>query len=825
MDSQPEEMVSGKFFLKWARGVGIAGLLVASGMSAQAQEPSAPAADNTQPRTSESVEASSAAPAPAETATAVVPNNAEPLPEKKLTNIPVKATEAKPETTGADDDQKQELDEVIVTATKRNQSVRKIPATITALDGKELEAVNARQLEDFISQVPGINLQNAVADKKQQISIRGVGPSDGANQTTGVLLDDVPLTDPYGTFAVADPDPYDMKNVSVLKGPQGTLFGASALNGAIRYEQNLPVLEEWSGRTFAHYQTLKEGSSEPSFGLVLNAPIGSEAAVRVNGVYQNIPGLIDYNTPGRPFLKDGDVAVKWTGRALARWEPLDRLSLNVSYMQQQRTSDELSFVNNQRGELVRDDAPTTSPKSVEFNVATLDMRYEFDWATLVSQTSRQGKTTLQNINASYTAGDDTANKGIDSVHAVQDVYTTGYLQEFRLVSSGEGLWNWLAGVFYDKYSADIDSDIYVANTNALALIPGAGNLTVLTEAAFSDRGVSLARQKFQPLAATEQALFGEISRTLFSDWTATFGARLYKSQVGGTAITTGLLSTAFQPANAPETLEVKGQGFSPRFALTWQASRDLFFYSNVARGFQFGGVNLQPVVLPVVDGDPHPTFKSSTLWSYEIGVRTDWFDRSLRLDLTAFHLDWKEAQLFQLTSSGVGGYVDNVGAVKSDGLEATLRYLTPIPGLTITSAASYIVIQTAESFTDAAGAEIPAGTDMPNAPQLQTSSSLTYARPFFNWKTSAALGHTHQSKAFNDLGHHYVIANYDAFSFNLNIGRPDLSFAPSLTFGVTNLTDVRAINGVASGAKGAFTEKPTSYVRPRSFNLRLDFEF
>ncbi|PTU30316.1 hypothetical protein CJD38_15330 [Stenotrophobium rhamnosiphilum] len=720
-----------------------------------------------------------------------------------------------------------QLEEIVVTATKREQSVRAIPVSISALDGKALETLNARQLDDIITMVPGVNLQSTVADKAQQISIRGVGPSDGANQTTGVLLDDVPLTDPYGTFAVADPDPYDMKNVSVLKGPQGTLFGASALNGAIRYEQNKPELETWTGRTFANWQSLKDGSSSPTFGLVLNAPIGDSAAFRVSGVYQKVPGFIDFDTPGRPYVKDGDAAKKWTGRALALWQPTEELSVNLSYMQQKRTTQELSFITNQNAEFVRKDAPTASPKAVEFKVATLDVRYAFDWATLVSQTSRQGKTSVQDINASYTLSEPLAAQGVDLDHAYQNVNAVGYMQELRLVSNDSEPWAWLGGVFYNKYRASIDSDIYFANTNVPALIPGlSGLLGNVTQAAFSARGLSLAEQKFDPLIATERALFGEVTRTLFDDWALTFGGRLYQSQVNGTGTTTGLLTTAFnQSVSVNKNLEVKGHGFSPKFSLSWQASDDLYFYTTASRGFQFGGVNLQPVSIPGIDGEPHPIFKSSTLWNYEIGTRTDWLDRTLRFDITAFHVDWADAQTFELTKSGLGGYVDNVGSVSSNGVEATFNYLTPVEGLSFSTSASYIIAKTNSTFNDAGGNSIAPGTDMPNSPRVQTSSVLSYKLPSDLWKASASVMHSYQGKAYNDLGHNHVIGNYHLLNFNLNVGRSDLPLAPSLSFGVTNLTNEKAIVGISAGPNAEGTIFPTSYSRPRMMSLRLDLAF
>ena len=744
--------------------------------------------------------------------------------------IPVEtlAQPAPPAEDTTESGQAQRLDDIVVTATKRAQSVRDIPVSINALQGDELEKIGAREMKDFLDQVPGISLQEESADKPRKIAIRGVGPSDAANQTTGILFGDVPLTDPYGTLAIADIDPFDLRTVEILKGPQGTLFGASALNGAIRYVPNEPEFEQWQGKLFVDWVDVAEGDSGTSYGVMLNAPIGETAALRASGVYQNVPGVIDIRTANRPEQRDADSAQKWTGRAQLRWQATERFGLNLSYLHQERDVDQMSFVTNDEARLEREDAPRPNEVNLVFDVASIDARYAFDWATLVSVTGYQMKDTLFDLDASYTLAEPLALLGIPSVGAYKTSTASGLTQELRLVSPDGGRWNWMAGLFYDTYTADIYANIYFANTDLIGSVPVIGPLLAQTlpgviGAVTTDQGVSLASQTFAPLDAEEYALFGEISRELGERWTVTLGGRLYRSSIGGTGINRGLLTViAQQSTQDARELGVQSEGISPKLAVTYQASDDVYVYANVSRGFQFGGININAAD---IGGEDHSTFKSSTLWNYELGLRTDWLERTLRLDVTLFHLDWTNPQVSQIAEPGLAGYVDNVGGSESNGVEASFRWLTPLPGLSLNMAASYIVARTTEPFEAAGGEEIAVGTEMPLSPKFQIANTLSYSTLKGPWLVGTQLIHSHQGEAWNNIEHDRTVYGFSTLNLAFSLARPDLRFAPAITFSANNLTDERELIGAASGEKTPLTALPLTYNRPRSFGVRVTAEF
>ncbi|MGH8506411.1 MAG: TonB-dependent receptor plug domain-containing protein, partial [Stenotrophobium sp.] len=275
-----------------------------------------------------------------------------------------------------------QLDEIVVTATKRPELVRDIPASISVLTGKKLEEMGAHELKDFIRSVPGLNKQDDIANSNMKLSIRGVGPDNGTNQTVGIVYGDVALSDPYGSYTIADPDPWDLHTVEVLKGPQGTLFGATSLAGLIRYVPNSPELGNWGGLLSADWTHVDQGGTEPSFGVVLNAPIGDTVALRFAGSWQHKPGVLDVDNPSYKKVNADDGYTR-TGRIMALWQPTDKFTLNAWYIKGQRNAGELGFLTSSNGQFMRDDTPAPSPVSNGYSLATLDARYAFDWATLV----------------------------------------------------------------------------------------------------------------------------------------------------------------------------------------------------------------------------------------------------------------------------------------------------------------------------------------------------------------------------------------------------------------------------------------------------------
>ncbi len=807
---------------RWAVGCLVFGaaLFTAHGQDAESQERQASDADVSIDELLDLV-AQDEAPATAPSADAEA-EDAKTAPDL-LPTIPV-ATQDVPAAALREPPASRQIEEIVVTATKREISVREVPVSINATTGEALEKMSARDIQDYIATVPGITLQEGTNGDAggRKITVRGVGPSElngfSGNQTVGQFIGDIPMTDPYSNYVTPDLDPFDLQTVEILKGPQGTYFGASALNGAIRYVPNRPQMGAWGFRGFVEALSITEGGTGSTYAAAVNTPVGESLALRATGVYQDAPGYIDNLQRDE---RDADGRSKWSARAGLRWQPTDQIDINLMYLQQESRKDDVLDVDNASGELSNNQRPGPSRIDSGFDLASIDARYETEgWGTLVWQSSLQHKNVLADVDSTLFTG----SQGIQNFRSYSKTDVEGTTHELRLVSPGDGDWSWIAGAFLLEYEADIFTDAYLLGSD-LPLPP----LPILDQL-IGPRGLSYATIQTTPLAR-EKSLYGELTRRLGSSWEVTVGARLYETRISGTYTAKGLLGLLTPDAQ----IDLRDKGVSPKVSLSYKPSDAFMAYATIARGFQFGGINVSTSGLPFnnpLTGPPVPqSFASSNLWSREVGIRTDWFDRTLRADVAVYDLDWSDAQFVEMNDNLLidTTYVSNVGKVRSQGVESSLIYLTPIDGLSVNLAVGYSRAVTATTYTAQSGDEIASGTAMPNAPRWQTSASLSYSRAFGVWLAGGSLSHTYASRAYSLITHEHEIFDYDTVNLSLSLARPDLPGLPSLSFGVTNLSDTRGVVGRSSstGVSGLTGVETPSFifVRPRTFTLRLSFEF
>lgn len=705
----------------------------------------------------------------------------------------------------------QHIEEIVVTATKREKSSREIPIAITALRGEDLEKAGARDLQDYVMKAPGLTMDESEYGPAsgRRMTVRGIGPGTGSmgNQTVGQFIGDAPMTDPYSNYGTPDLDPFDLKTVEVLRGPQGTTFGASALNGAIRYVPNEPVLQEWSGRGFVDYSRLHEGGSGATYGAAFNAPIGDQIAFRASGVLQNVPGMYDNL---QRHEDNANSARKWSARGALRWEPTEKFAINLMALKQNTHSNDVLVADNGEGRLENNNKPGPSSIDFDFGMANADLRYKFDdWGTLVYQFTKQTKQSSGEFDPGVKA---TGSMGIESLRLAFSMDTQGDIHELRFVSEEGDRWDWMAGLFRRDYKASIKTAYNLA------------------------QGVDgILGAEVDPFTAKETAAYGELVRRLGSHWEVTLGGRYYKTSLEGVvkSIVAQVLPLITVPVYQAE------DGFNPRLSIAYTAEEHGMAYLTIARGFQFGGINT-PLSIPIlssasnpVTGTPvPPSFSSSVLWSSELGVRTDWFDRTLQLDLAVFNIDWSKAQL-QQSSGGIysNDYLANIGKIRSRGVEGSFTWLTPLEGLSVNMVGSYTRAMTASDY-ESAGTNIPKGSPLPAVPKVQTTATLAYNTSVGPWVGGGSISHAYWGPAYSDIRKSYTIYDFSTLGLNFNVARPDLPSKPAVTFSIANLRDERGVvgrdtpTGGASGAGVTAAFGPYwTYIRPRTLSLRFTAAF
>lgn len=593
------------------------------------------------------------------------------------------------------------LEEIVVSAQKREQALADIPMSITAISGDVLEQLQADNFQDLVSLIPGFSL-NTQRRGVSRVTLRGIN-TGGVAATVGVYVNDVPFGSSSGLANAAilsgDFDTFDLSRLEVLRGPQGTLYGASSLGGVMRYVTNAPNTEAFEGRIRASAESVDNGDVGYSLNGMLNVPVSDSFALRGTAYYRNEPGFIDSigNNPITSLLdptvnivdgtrvEDGINEVDSYGaRVSALFMPTENFSVDVTAHLQNIDSGSSDLVDSDPvalapldGSLVRsryhDDA-----NDISYRVYSATLDWNFDAMSLQSITSYgdlehdfrvdlAADTSLAGAPlAAVTTllfGDDTArplSTVIDQVTA-----TEKFTQELRLVSADNDTFEWLVGLYYTDEDSGIEPQLIravEAGTDTIAAdIPELARASVVSN-------------------YEEIALFANATWYITPKFDLSFGARQSENDQTASQRLEGALvggSINFDDATSSESPFT--WSISPRYAF----SENISAFVRIATGFRPGGPNVIPTGAP--PGTPG-SYDSDELTSYEVGLKSTSADGRFALDVTAFFLDWEDIQLFaQVNGIGINA---NGGTAESKGFEFAASFM-PADGLTLSANGAY----------------------------------------------------------------------------------------------------------------------------------------
>ena len=593
------------------------------------------------------------------------------------------------------------LEEIVVSAQKREQALADIPMSITAISGDVLEQLQADNFQDLVSLIPGFSL-NTQRRGVSRVTLRGIN-TGGVAATVGVYVNDVPFGSSSGLANAAilsgDFDTFDLSRLEVLRGPQGTLYGASSLGGVMRYVTNAPNTEAFEGRIRASAESVDNGDVGYSLNGMLNVPVSDSFALRGTAYYRNEPGFIDSigNNPITSLLdptvnivdgtrvEDGINEVDSYGaRVSALFMPTENFSVDVTAHLQNIDSGSSDLVDSDPvalapldGSLVRsryhDDA-----NDISYQVYSATLDWNFDAMSLQSITSYgdlehdfrvdlAADTSLAGAPlAAVTTllfGDDTArplSTVIDQVTA-----TEKFTQELRLVSADNDTFEWLVGLYYTDEDSGIEPQLIravEAGTDTIAAdIPELARASVVSN-------------------YEEIALFANATWYITPKFDLSFGARQSENDQTASQRLEGALvggSINFDDATSSESPFT--WSISPRYAF----SENISAFVRIATGFRPGGPNVIPTGAP--PGTPG-SYDSDELTSYEVGLKSTSADGRFALDVTAFFLDWEDIQLFaQVNGIGINA---NGGTAESKGFEFAASFM-PADGLTLSANGAY----------------------------------------------------------------------------------------------------------------------------------------
>ena len=672
------------------------------------------------------------------------------------------------------------LEEIVVTATRREMRLQDVPISITALTQDQLDRQGLNSFLDFAEQIPSLGFNNSGGPTFQTLSLRGVGVASGGTagggsaSTVAVYLDETPIVAPFSRNATIQPILFDIDRVEVLRGPQGTLFGASSMGGAIRYITNKPNPSEVEARVTSDLAVMDGGESYSINGMG-NVPLADSFAARLVLTYRRDNGYIDRLPPSfaanpietdivpDPFAasvatieQDVNSAETFGSRISFRWTPTDELSITPTIHYQRTDLDSASEADVALGEY-RQVRFQDEPQSSTDEYYNLLVEYDFGFADFISSTTH--------LEREVTAADFLGNLAAALIGQPFDVLIANtendlvdervnpnelFVQEARLQSKTDGNLQWLLGLFYLDQTGGEDQNFlapsFVAFGKDLGVFPDAA-----PNFAFSENTDTTQKQV---------AVFGEMSYTFFDELELSFGLRWTDSERGTLSFIDGAL---FGSSTTDRTVKFDSE-ITPRYHLAWRPREDFMLYGSVAKGFRLGsdqtpitgGPCVPDLIALGIDPAASGEVAGDSLWNYEIGAKSTLFGGLVTANVAGFYIDWSGIQQTVNLACG-SGFVTNAGEAEIKGVELEL-FANPTESL---------VLNLGMSYTDAeAGSEgqfdIPGqdpGDALPEVPEWVVAAGAQYTYPISAGMRGYVRGNvSYRSEIYQDFAQSEALA-------------------------------------------------------------------
>lgn len=752
------------------------------------------------------------------------------------------------------------LADIVVTATKRSESLQRISISVQALGTQQLEQQQVANFDDYAKLLPSVSYQSFGPGQSQLyfrgISSGGDGLHGGSLPATGLYLDESPLTTIAGSV---DLHVYDIARVEALSGPQGTLFGASSLSGTLRIITNKPDPSKLVGGYDLQLNKFGKGDFGGSAEGFVNVPLSDHTAIRLVGFYQRDGGYIDNLPSTRTFIlgdtdpttnltvnnsalvgKDVNDVETYGARVALGIELDDNWSVTPSVIYQHQLAKGTFIYDPAVGDLaVSDYLPTINKDrwfqaalTIEGKIGNFDIVYAGNYfERKVDNEADYSYYTVayDAIQGGYYTNFPTATGGFLNPTQRQVLFDkyTKMAHEIRLTSPSTDRLRITAGAFYQRQTDTIKADYII---NGLGSIPNSPRVPTSVDDLFLTRALRIDR---------DYAVFGEASYDITNELTLTGGIRgfLARNTNGGFS---GFLSNAQAAICLPTTLtdrpcnnydrKIRESGETHRVNLTYKPDGDKLFYATWSTGYRPGGTNRRPNILP---------FKADTLTNYEIGWKTSWLDRSLRFNGAVFLENWNNVQygLSPVGSAGVTN-VYNAGSARVKGIEADLSWRAS-KGLTISGSATYIDAKLTSDFCqfDAAGNSIctpgiaPAaaiGDRLPVQPHFKGNATARYEFPI--GKNDAFV----QGSLFYQDGTRAYLTRIEANLLGDTAGFATADFSTGITVGgisveafIQNAFDKRGqLSRATVCAPAICGGRPTAYpIKPQIFGIKVGQRF
>lgn len=682
--------------------------------------------------------------------------------------------------------------EIVITAQKRRERLLDVPQSVSVISGDSLDNQHAERLSDYLTRIPSANIVESQAGNSR-IVLRGVN-AGGVGATVATYIDETPFGSATslanGGVLAPDLDPFDLARVEVLRGPQGTLYGANSLGGLVKYVTVAPDPHSWGAAAEVGGEDVSHGDMGWWARAATNVPVSQDAAFRLSGFYRKDPGFVDNSARGKEDVNGGKT---YGGRFSFLIKPTSNLRIRASALLENIRSDGTNTIDLDPLTLLpthglQQNRLVNEPNDINYRIYNTTIDYDFGGASLVSATSygTLDQKQVEDASALYGAG----------IGVNQSMKQRRFTQEVRLASTGHRALEWTIGGFYTHERNRLGQDLFgtdPATGNPVEAMDGL--ILVELPSRYSEyAGFANATWHINPMF--DLTAGGRWSHNKQSDEQTTSGALL-----GGTVITVS--------GNSSDSV------FTYSVAPTFKPNSNTRIYARIAKGYRPGGPNALSPGAP----DAFRHFDPDTTINYEIGLKTQTSDHLLSLEVTGFLIDWNKIQvLAQIAGFGINA---NGGKARSEGVEFNVG-LNPAPGLSLFANGSYVDAHLTSDTPASVGGL--SGDPLPYNPKWQSTIGAEYEHPLSAQLTGrAGISWHYTGKRYSDFDAVNGQRRLGAFSqldahAGVDIGRFRVdAFAHNLTDarGIVNLGFFGAVNGDLAAA----------VIRPRSFGLALGYRY
>jgi len=736
-----------------------------------------------------------------------------------------------------------QLEEIIVTATKRETTAEKTPISLTAVSGADIMNRGLTDLASLMQSVPGVSIRTS-GPGMTEFEMRGVASNGGNSPTVGFYFDDTPLTAPAATNEgkiVISPDLYDLNRVEVLRGPQGTLYGSGSMGGTIRVIPNAPNPDAFEATGEVRAADTDHGGFDHGENAMVNLPFWNGiAALRIVGSYSYDAGWIDrvVIAPGAFPLATNDATVRGnvlaapiskeyhdvndvekTGvRISAVIKPIDGLTITPSYFYQKLRAGGLPYI---------DSVPGTDthyqPFDIaenyrdEFHLTALSVKYHTDAFEITSASAywSRHEPLIQDTSESWSTGlglpsYGPGNGGIGAAYADEDNQSHQTSEELRISSVGDTRLKWLAGYFYSDFESGWDI-IFPSQTGAEVY----GSNSLFTY--------------YSPSKILQQSVFGEVTYNFTDPFAVTVGARRYHYDAPVGINQSGALTNTVVTSTSENA-----QGVTPKGSLSYQFNDDLLVYATAAKGFRpGGGTGPVPTAGPLscetqlmveygskgfLNGPI--SFTSDSVWSYELGEKWRSSDNRFSVNASGYFESWVGVQQVNALSSCGYVYTANVGNAHVYGSEIEARAIV-VRDLEASASVTYAHAQLVSSTLIDAG--FSAGTPIQQVPTWSGSVSLAYHHDLTNDLALTARAESNYVGSRTDE----TFSTNTLPAYDLSNIRGGLQGERwSAVLFVNNVADKRALlNNITQDATNLADFNRVAVSQPRTAGVDLNYKF